>query len=100
MADNNPKTFSILSAWQGFLATAYPEGTKMKPVEYRKLKQAFYSAYGAALIIMRDEIAFLPQARTWEVIRELVAEATNFNRAKPIEEILSKEQLEEEVENE
>ncbi len=100
MSNNNPKTFSILSAWQGFLATAYPEGTKMKPAQYRKMKQAFYSAYGAALIIMRDEIAYLPQKRTWEVLRDLVDEATNFNRTKPPEEILSKEQLDQEVENE
>lgn len=100
MASNNPKTFSIMYAWQGFLATAYPEGTKMKPVEYRKLKQAFYSAYAASIIVMRDEIAYLPAARTWEVMRALVDEATSFNKAKPIEKILSKKQLEEEVENE
>lgn len=100
MPPNNPKTFSILSAWQEFLATAYPEGTKMNPAQYHKMKQAFYCAYGAAIIVMRDEVPFLPQKLVWEVIRGMVEEATNFNKAKPPEEILSAEQLEEEVENE
>lgn len=100
MPVNNPKTFSILSAWQGFLATAYPEGTKLKPAQYHKMKQAFYSAYAASLIVMRDEIAYLPTNRVFEILRGLVEEATNFNRAKPPEEILSADQLDKEVENE
>ncbi len=100
MPPNNPKTFSILSAWQGFLATAYPEGTKLKSAQYHKMKQAFYSAYGAAIIVMRDEVAYLPQKLVWEVLRGLVDEATNFNKTKPPEEVLSEEQLEGEVENE
>ena len=70
----NPKTFSILSAWQEYLRLQYPEGTKMKVVEYRKLKMAFYAGYGGALGTMRDDIAFLPDKRIWEVLREKFAQ--------------------------
>ena len=96
----NPKTFSILSAWQEYLRLQYPEGTKMKVVEYRKLKMAFYAGYGGALGTMRDDIAFLPDKRVWEVFREIIDEMKNFHNAKSPEEFLSVEQLDQEVENE
>ncbi len=100
MGKNNPKTFSVLSSWQEYLATEYPEGSKMKPMEYRRTKLAFYAAYGAALIVMRDEVAFLPQRTVWEVLRNLVEEITNFHATRSPEDFLSKEQLEREVDDE
>ncbi len=96
----NPKTFSILSAWQEYLRLRYPEGTKMKVMEYRKLKLAFYAGYGGAIGVMRDDIAFLPDKRVWEVLFGLVEEMKSMHNTKSPEEFLGKEQLEEEVENE
>ncbi len=91
MGANNPKTFSVLSAWQEYEENFLPKGKRMTHTRYRELKMAFYAAYGACIVTMRDEIAHLAPARVWSVLDALIKEIQNFSKTRTPEEIMGKE---------
>ena len=78
MITKDDKVFNIDHQWSLYLERVGLKGKKINPNAYREMKQAFFGAFGQSILLLRDEVAALPEEDGMEVLDGLINQVGNY----------------------
>jgi Uncharacterized protein conserved in bacteria len=78
------KEFNVEYQYQMYLGLIGLDENKMHPEQRKQLREAFYAAFGMALVLLRDDVGALPEDTAIKVLDHLLTQTFDYWHKKGI----------------